>query len=121
MGEAPGNPEEVLDAVFDFAENLIAQQRAFAKQMLRAASRASTPSPTSPANSSGHPDSDDDLVRARGDDQPDNGVQHFPDVGIGPVTETDPRVWVLAPSGSPGNRQPCHGRPTSRACGPWRT
>ena len=34
---APGNPEEVLDAVFDFAENLIAQQRAFAKQMLRAA------------------------------------------------------------------------------------
>jgi hypothetical protein len=39
MTEAPGNPEEVLDAVFDFAENLIAQQRAFAKQMLRAASR----------------------------------------------------------------------------------
>jgi hypothetical protein len=36
--DAPGNPEEVLDAVFDFAENLIAQQRAFAKQMLRAAS-----------------------------------------------------------------------------------
>ena len=39
MSEAPGNPEEVLDAVFDFAENLIAQQRAFAKQMLRAASK----------------------------------------------------------------------------------
>jgi hypothetical protein len=38
-GEAPGNPEEVLDAVFDFAENLITQQRAFAKQMLRAASK----------------------------------------------------------------------------------
>ena len=38
-GDAPGNPEEVLDAVFDFAENLIAQQRAFAKQMLRAASK----------------------------------------------------------------------------------
>jgi hypothetical protein len=38
-GEAPGNAEEVLDAVFDFAENLIAQQRAFAKQMLSAASR----------------------------------------------------------------------------------
>jgi hypothetical protein len=37
-GGAPGNPEQVLDAVFDFAENLIAQQRAFAKQMLRAAS-----------------------------------------------------------------------------------
>ena len=37
-GDAPGNPEEVLDAVFDFAENLIAQQRAFAKQMLHAAS-----------------------------------------------------------------------------------
>ena len=32
-------PRQVLDAVFDFAENLIAQQRAFAKQMLRAASQ----------------------------------------------------------------------------------
>jgi hypothetical protein len=38
VADAPGDPEEVLDAVFDFAENLIAQQRAFAKQMLRAAS-----------------------------------------------------------------------------------
>ena len=38
-GDAPGNPEAVLDAVFDFAENLIAQQRAFAKQMLHAASQ----------------------------------------------------------------------------------
>jgi hypothetical protein len=38
--DAPGNPEEVLDAVFDFAENLITQQRAFAKQMLRAATTA---------------------------------------------------------------------------------
>jgi hypothetical protein len=38
-GGPPGNPEQVLDAVFDFAENLIAQQRAFAKQMLRAASQ----------------------------------------------------------------------------------
>jgi hypothetical protein len=38
-GAAAGNPEEVLDAVFDFAENLIAQQRAFAKQMLKAASQ----------------------------------------------------------------------------------
>jgi len=37
---APGNAEDVLDAVFDFAENLIAQQRAFAKQMLRAANAA---------------------------------------------------------------------------------
>ena len=36
---APGNPEAVLDAVFDFAENLIAQQRAFAEQMLKAASK----------------------------------------------------------------------------------
>ncbi len=35
---AGGNPEEVLDAVFDFAEHLIAQQRIFAKQMLAAAS-----------------------------------------------------------------------------------
>ena len=52
-GEAPGDPEEVLDAVFDFAENLIAQQRAFAKQMLRAASRGqqvgpATEGPTAP-------------------------------------------------------------------------
>jgi hypothetical protein len=39
VGAAPGNPEEVLDAVFDFAENLIGQQRAFAKQMLRGASK----------------------------------------------------------------------------------
>jgi hypothetical protein len=39
VGTAPGNPEEVLDAVFDFAENLIAQQRAFAKQMLQVVSK----------------------------------------------------------------------------------
>jgi hypothetical protein len=39
-GDAPGDPEQVLDAVFDFAENLIKQQRAFAKQMLRAAGTA---------------------------------------------------------------------------------
>ena len=38
IGGRRGNAEEVLDAVFDFAENLIAQQRAFAKQMLCAAS-----------------------------------------------------------------------------------
>ena len=37
-GSSGGSPEEVLDAVFDFAEQLIAQQRIFAKQMLRAAS-----------------------------------------------------------------------------------
>ena len=36
---AAGSPEEVLDAVFDFAEHLIEQQRAFAKQMLKAASK----------------------------------------------------------------------------------
>jgi len=57
-GAAPGNAEEVLDAVFDFAENLIAQQRAFAKQMLRAASSGeqaiaetttTTEAPTEPA------------------------------------------------------------------------
>ena len=48
-GDAPGNPEDVLDAVFDFAENLIAQQRVFAKQMLRAAGwdRKPPPTPTS--------------------------------------------------------------------------
>jgi hypothetical protein len=36
---AGSNPEEVLDAVFDFAEHLIAQQRIFAKQMLAAATK----------------------------------------------------------------------------------
>jgi len=61
VGDTPGNPEEVLDAVFDFAENLIAQQRNFAKQMLRAAERgqrsvadladsASIPTPTTTAS-----------------------------------------------------------------------
>lgn len=57
VSDAPGSPEDVLDAVFDFAENLIAQQRAFAKQMLRATSTgrhdiadtaAATESPTGP-------------------------------------------------------------------------
>ena len=60
VGDTPGNPEEVLDAVFDFAENLITQQRAFAKQMLHAAGKGqqtithaadatdSTASPTGP-------------------------------------------------------------------------
>jgi hypothetical protein len=38
-GVGAGNPEEVLDAVFDFAEHMIEQQRAFAKQMLKAASK----------------------------------------------------------------------------------
>ena len=46
-GVGAGSPEEVLDAVFDFAEHMIEQQRAFAKQMLKAASKgqeiASTP------------------------------------------------------------------------------
>src|SRR3954452_21884849 len=58
-----GNPEDVLDAVFDFAEQLIAQQRIFAKQMLRATSSGQEPvadipeatgggaSPTAPASS----------------------------------------------------------------------
>ena len=60
-GETPGNPEAVLDAVFDFAENLIAQQRVFAKQMLRAAGSephaladpAATQSPAGPTDVSG--------------------------------------------------------------------
>jgi hypothetical protein len=42
---AGGNAEEVLGAVFDFAENLIAQQRIFAKQMLAAATREQQPAP----------------------------------------------------------------------------
>src|SRR5688500_592036 len=36
---AVGNPEQVIDAVFDFAENLIAQQRTFAQQMLAVAAQ----------------------------------------------------------------------------------
>jgi hypothetical protein len=46
---AGGNAEEVIDAVFDFAENLIAQQRVFAKQMLAAAAKAQHPAPQAPA------------------------------------------------------------------------
>ena len=38
-GVGAGSPEEVLDAVFDFAEHMIEQQRAFAKQMLKAAGK----------------------------------------------------------------------------------
>jgi hypothetical protein len=62
---AGGNPEEVLDAVFDFAEHLIAQQRIFAKQMLAAATRGQQPtaqatdapasSPTTEDSTSGDP------------------------------------------------------------------
>jgi hypothetical protein len=62
VGDAPGNAEEVLDAVFDFAENLIAQQRAFAKQMLRAAStgqQAIADAPTEPASAASTADTSD--------------------------------------------------------------
>jgi hypothetical protein len=45
---AGGNAEEVLDAVFDFAEHLIAQQRVFAKQMLAAAAKAQQPAAQAP-------------------------------------------------------------------------
>jgi hypothetical protein len=64
-GDTPGDPEAVLDAVFDFAENLIAQQRTFAKQMLRTASAgqqtiadatAATPTPTGPTGAPSRPD-----------------------------------------------------------------
>ena len=54
-GSAPGNPEEVLDAVFDFAEHLIEQQRAFAKQMLKAASRGQEIASTARDSTSGSP------------------------------------------------------------------
>jgi hypothetical protein len=52
---AAGNPEEVLDAVFDFAEHLIEQQRAFAKQMLKAASRGQEIASTAGDGTSGSP------------------------------------------------------------------
>jgi len=52
---AAGNPEEVLDAVFDFAENMIEQQRAFAKQMLKAASKGQEIANTAGDDTSGSP------------------------------------------------------------------
>jgi hypothetical protein len=52
---APGNPEEVLDAVFDFAERMIEQQRAFAKQMLKAASKGQEIASTAGGGPSGSP------------------------------------------------------------------
>jgi hypothetical protein len=71
VGDAPGNAEEVLDAVFDFAENLIAQQRAFAKQMLCAASTgqqaiadATTEVPTKPASAASTADTSDATTAA---------------------------------------------------------
>jgi hypothetical protein len=81
VGDAPGNPEEVLDAVFDFAENLIAQQRAFAKQMLRAAGRGQPI--TGVADSTGIPD--DRRVRPLGRAEPDHTFQRLPDGAIRPL------------------------------------
>ena len=52
---AAGNPEEVLDAVFDFAEHMIEQQRAFAKQMLKAASQGQETASTAGDGPSGSP------------------------------------------------------------------
>jgi hypothetical protein len=52
---AAGNPEEVLDAVFDFAEHMIEQQRAFAKQMLKAASKGQEISASASDGTSGSP------------------------------------------------------------------
>jgi methyl-accepting chemotaxis protein len=52
---AAGNPEEVLDAVFDFAEHMIEQQRAFAKQMLKAASRGQEMVTNTGGDTSGSP------------------------------------------------------------------
>jgi methyl-accepting chemotaxis protein len=54
-GSAPGNLEEVLDAVFDFAANMIEQQRAFAKQMLKAASKGQEISASAGEGTSGSP------------------------------------------------------------------
>jgi hypothetical protein len=56
---AGAKPEEVLDAVFDFAEHLIAQQRIFAKQMLAAATtgQPATQATDAPASSPSTQDS----------------------------------------------------------------
>jgi hypothetical protein len=55
MSGGAGNPEEVLDAVFDFAEHMIEQQRAFAKQMLKAASKGQEMATTAGGDTSGSP------------------------------------------------------------------
>ena len=52
---AAGNPEAVLDAVFDFAEHMIEQQRAFAKQMLKAASKGQEMATTAGGDHRAHP------------------------------------------------------------------
>jgi hypothetical protein len=52
---AAGNPEEVLDAVFDFAEHMIEQQRAFAKQMVKAANKGQEIASTAGDGTSGSP------------------------------------------------------------------
>jgi hypothetical protein len=51
---AGGNPDEVLDAVFDFAEHRIVQQRIFAKQMLAAVSSAQQSAPRLPVDGARH-------------------------------------------------------------------
>jgi hypothetical protein len=73
---AAGNPEEVLDAVFDFAEHMIEQQRAFAKQMLKAASKgqemvtnaggdtSGTPLPSAPSSPSVPPSTSSEAAQA---------------------------------------------------------
>jgi hypothetical protein len=83
VGDAPGNPEQVLDAVFDFAENLIAQQRAFAKQMLHAASQGQQ-----------------SLVDVADSTDVRTGP---PGVANTPGTPASPTTTGPAPSGTPGS------------------
>jgi hypothetical protein len=60
---AGGNPEEVLDAVFDFAEHLIAQQRIFAKQMLAAATKGQQPAAQATDGPASSPSTEDSGER----------------------------------------------------------
>ena len=63
--------------MFDFAENLIAQQRVFAKQMLRAAGQVQQTLP-GVADSAAVPTSLTDAVRPGVCAEPDNAFQRLP-------------------------------------------
>ena len=83
VGTGAGNPEEVLDAVFDFAENLIEQQRAFAKQMLKAASQGQEMVVNAGEGTSGSPLSSAPSSPSVPPATPSEASQALPDAGKG--------------------------------------
>jgi hypothetical protein len=83
---AGGNPEEVLDAVFDFAEHLIAQQRIFAKQMLAAATKGQQPA-TQDTDAPASPPSTEDSAS---EDPMGPGHRSGPGTGSADSTSGDP-------------------------------